>query len=209
VRRRSRKTRTQASAGDAALPLAAPVDGHLRHDEPGAEPPDAPVPPATVKPPEHQVTDVVRTMAVLELVLRTSVRPDVSFVLDTTTDEVQAPLGPHELEALVLPLVEYAAAPLSEGGTVRVVVGLGPCPAVQSTEWALVVVAGTGPANADHRRPAAPPALVQVRDSVAAMGGHLDITSVARHGTTITMALPLVEGVESSSADQGDSATTG
>ena len=176
-----------------ASPAPAPDTAVAVAGSPDAQDHDASPPPPVAPRSAHQVSDLAHTMAVLEPVLRASAPPPVVFSVDSTTDEVMAAVGPRELELVIVPLVDRAAASVADGGTIRVVVGRGPCSASRDADWALVVVADNGPGEAD---PSIRPDLDSVRDAVAALGGHLDVTSVARHGTTVTVALPLVETTE-------------
>jgi signal transduction histidine kinase len=156
--------------------------------------------------------DLGAAVLALEAPVRIAVGPDVSVQLDVEPGASVALVGPGDPERLILPLVDNAARALANAGTLRIAVGRGPWAAAEDTDatpdWALVVVADTGPGIpgevlAELRESLSPipspvlddaespSSLVAINRLVSDLGGHLDISSVAGHGTTVTIALPL------------------
>jgi hypothetical protein len=153
------------------------------------------------------IGDRVRAM---EGRIRAGVGPDVSVQLDVDPQACFTLLGADDLDRLILPLVDNAARALPDSGMIRIATGRGPCASAGASErdldWALIVVADTGPgiptevvirlreAPSDPAEPADPPTgLTNVHSIVVHLGGHLDVSSVAGHGTTVTIALPLLD----------------
>jgi hypothetical protein len=152
--------------------------------------------------------DIGRGARAMESRIRERVRPEVAVQLDVDPHECFALLDAGALDRMVLPLVDNAASALGECGTIRIATGRGPCTAASGAEegpdWALVVVADTGPgmpadlvstllesfAAADGGADQAS-GLATVHGLVSDLGGHLDVSSVIGHGTTVTIALPL------------------
>ena len=146
----------------------------------------------------------------MEARIRAGVGPDVSVQLDVDPQACFALLGADDLDRLILPLVDNAARALPDSGTIRIATGRGPCASAGASEhdldWALIVVADTGPgiptevvirlreALSEQGEPADPSTgLTTVHGIVVHLGGHLDVSSVAGHGTTVTIALPLLD----------------
>jgi hypothetical protein len=152
--------------------------------------------------------DLGRGVHAMELRIRERVQPDVAVQLDVDPHECFALLGAGDLDRMVLPLVDNAASALGECGTIRIATGRGPCTAASGTDegpdWALVVVADTGTGiptdivatmlesfaaeNGDADQASG---LSTIHGLVTDLGGHLDVSSVVGHGTTVTIALPL------------------
>jgi hypothetical protein len=152
--------------------------------------------------------DLGRGVRAMELRIRERVQPDVAVQLDVDRHECFALLGAGDLDRMVLPLVDNAASAFGECGTIRIATGRGPCTAASGTEegpdWALVVVADTGtgiPADvvatmlesfaAGNGDADQTTGLSTIHGLVSDLGGHLDVSSVVGHGTTVTIALPL------------------
>jgi C4-dicarboxylate-specific signal transduction histidine kinase len=140
--------------------------------------------------------DVGRSVRAMEADIRAAVGTGISVMLDVDPRPSITCTGIGDLEQMVTALVGIAANALADGGgTIRIVTGRGPCAAIDALlrdqDWALVVVADTGPgigADADAKSE-----LATIHGMVSDLAGHLDISSVAGDGTTVTIALPLYD----------------
>lgn len=159
--------------------------------------------------PELTLVDIGAEVRALAPRIHTAAGPAVSVQLEVDPHPCVTRLGPGDLELLVLPVVDNAAHALASHGTIRIATGRGPfAPAGQivgDADWALVVVADTGPGIpaevlaelretfASGGEPDAASALALVHRIVRDLGGHVDVSSVVGIGTTVTIALPLVD----------------
>jgi hypothetical protein len=219
ARRHARRGQLRPAPGApvpaAALPVAALPVGEV----PVAALPAAPAPVARPEPTidvlvaaDLSAVDVSRAVAAMEPQIRAVAGPRVAVHLDVDPRPCPVRLGPRHLDAVILPLVDNASRALPDGGTIRVAVGRGPSGTsperADDPDRALVVVADTGPGIpadviADLRVSLAhtggatsASGLPAVHAIVSRLGGHVDITSVAGHGTSVTVALPLDESSE-------------
>jgi hypothetical protein len=204
-RRRGRRTNVRADASASVPPVGVNEGG------PTSGPAFEEVELAVVLEPAPEPllgVDLRHGVCAIESAIRAGVPAGVIVQLDAGESACVVSLRDRDLERLVLPLVDNAARAVGNGGMIRIATGRGPCASVDApddAEWAVLVVADTGsgiPAEvlaglraswSSSGAGGEPTSLLTVHALVAQLGGYLDVSSVPKHGTTVTIALPLHE----------------